>query len=401
MYSKGLIWGQVMTDAAVPVTQSVVERFTEQYLTTLGCHIEKEGTQWDVTIPDEVDIGFASRRLVLVCETDPSKVDEGAEALHPESSIFQSLVAEASERNPTGKISIGSDSTQVETPSWLEKGGVSVQTANFTPYYDRTAIVVFYQISIETVSEYQQELLRTVALDVRSSDRLPGLEDSLLRITSPEDEPRSSEPLELDNERVSRLVEDGSETVVSQVQPQIDEIHQEASRAADSEVEEYRRMQQQRIEELQEKASNLSARIDDLSQSIQESTAQEERVQSLKKRKELRSEYSEIESELEEIQQRREHGFPNKQKEIRDRHSLEVVVTPLTVTEVEYERGEIEFELVDETATRTVTVGYGSGVGLTEKIKCDSCKQQLSEHNPLLTIRNGLQCVNCSKNNYE
>jgi hypothetical protein len=390
-----------MTDAAVPVTQSVVERFTEQYFTALDCHIKKEGTQWEVTIPDEVDIGFASGRLVLVCETDPSKVDERAEALHPESSIFQSLVAEASERNPTGKIAIGSDSTKVETPPWLEKGGVSVQTANFPPYYDRTAVVVLYRISIETVSEYQQELLRTVALDVRSSDRLPGLEDTFLRITSPEDEPRSSESLGLDDTRVSRLVEAGSETVVNQVQSQIDDIHQEASRAADSEVEEYRQMQQQRIEELQEKASNLKFRIDDLSQSIQESTAQEERVQSLKKRKELKSEYDEIESELDEIQQRRERGFPNKQREIRDRHSLEVVVTPLTITEVEYERGEIEFELVDETATRTVTVGYGSGVGLTEKINCDSCKQQLSEHNPLLAIKNGLQCVNCAENTYE
>ena len=385
-----------MTDAAVSVTQSVVERFTEQYLTTLGCNIEKEGAKWEVTIPDEVDTGLASGRLVLVCENDPSKIDEGAEALHPESSIFQSLVAEASERNPTGKIAIDSDSAQVDIPSWLENGGIRVQTANFTPYYDRTAVVVLYRISIETVSEYQQELLRTVALDVRSADRLRGLEDAFLQITSPADETGSSEPIELDKERVRRLVGDGSETAVSQVQSQIDEIHQEASRAADSEVEEYRQMQQQRIEELEEQASNLSSRIETLSQSIQESNDQEERVQYLKKRKELRSEYDEIEAELDEIQQRREHGFPDKQREIRDRHALEVVVTPLTVTEVEYERGEIEFELLDKTESYDFTVGYGGGIGVTDNVRCRSCNRSLTAENPVQKIEDGIQCGGCS-----
>jgi hypothetical protein len=387
-----------MTDAAVSVTQSAVEQFTEQYLTTVGCHIEKDGSRWEVIVTDEADTELGSGNLVLVCEDDPSKIEEGAEPLHPESTFFQDLVTEAIERNPTGKIVIGAESTQVEVPSWLENSRVDVDTANFSPYYDRTAVVLLYRISIETVSEYQQEMLRAVALDLRSTNHLPSLEDTFLQFTSPTNESEGSKPLEIDKERVSHLVDEGGETVVNQVQPQIDEVHQEASRAADAEVEEYRRMQQQRIEELEEEASNIASRIEELSQSIQDSNDQETRVQSLKKRKELKSEYNEIESELTDVQQRREHGFPDKQKEIRDRHALEVVVTPITITQVEYERGEIEFKLTDETGFHTMTVGYGSGIGVTEEVYCDSCNRQLAEQNPIQTVDEGIQCKTCSSN---
>ena len=385
-----------MTDAAVPITQVAVERFAEQYLTSIGCSIEKRGDRWDVTVPDRASTELPVGRFVLRCGDGPAESDDNVDRLHPESSFFRRLVTEASERAPVGKITVDSTDTEVELPDWATESGVSVSDATFTPYYDRTAAVVLFRISIETVSEYQSELLWTHAFDVRSMDPLPALEASFLELTSPDAGAIECEPLEMDSDDVSRLIDDTRERVVERVQPRIDQIHRDASRAAEREVEEYRRMQQQRIEELEVQLSNLSRRIDELSDSIQGSSDQSQRVRSLKKRKELKSEYEDIESEAAEIRRRRDRGFPEKQREIRNRHALEVVVTPLTFTQVDYERGELEMVLVDESATRTLTVGYGSGIGDMENITCDSCNRPLSEQNTLQTIEGGLRCKTCT-----
>jgi hypothetical protein len=105
-----------------------------------------------------------------------------------------------------------------------------------------------------------------------------------------------------------------------------------------------------------------------------------------------------METELEELRHRREQGFPEKQREIRERHALEVVVSPLTVTQIEYERGEIEIELEEGTVTHSLTLGYGDGVGITEELECDFCTQLLGEHNPLQSITEGLECSHCHLN---
>ena len=394
--SRDSIWGPVMTDATAPVTQSAVERFTERYLTSVGCTIEKRGKEWEVTIPEGADTTLSNEELTLLCGDGSSDPDETGVPLFPDSSIFQRILTEASERTPTGKISVPSEKTRVELPSWLRQSSIDVYDTTFTPYYDRTAAVILFRVAIETVSEYQTELLRTIAVDVRSMDLLPGLEETFLELTSPEEEPIESKPVEIESGRFDELVAHTSEKVFERVRPTIDKIHQEASRAADAELEEYRQMRQQRIEELEEQLSSLSPRIAELSDSIQQEGNQEERVQSLKKRKELKAESEEIESELAEIQRRREQGFPDKQREIRERHALEVVATPITMTQVEYEQGEVEIDLFDGKYNRTLILGYGSGIGVTEQVHCDSCERQFSGENLVQSIRTGLQCQDCS-----
>ena len=383
-----------MTDAALSITQSAVEQFAEQYLTVVGCTVEKHGERWTVTTSEESETEVLNGEISLLCGEPSSEIGENEYELHPESTFFQELIAEASQRSPTGKVVLSSESTQIEMPPWIRESDVDVTTATFTPYYDRTAVVLLYRISIETVSEYQTELLRAVAVDTRSMDPLPKLEDTFLQTVSSPASIESS-PVSFDRSEALTLIEQTHEVVVDRVQPKIDEIHQEASRAADAEVEEYRQLQQQRIEELEEKTTQLSAQIDDLSKSIQESNTQDERMQALEKRKELKSEYEDVESELETLRHRRDQGFPEKQREIRGRHALEVVVTPLTVTQVEYERGELELELEKQGVSQSLTVGYGDGVGVTEEVRCDSCGQLLAEDNPIQEIQAGIRCSQC------
>jgi hypothetical protein len=322
-------------------------------------------------------------------------LDENERQLHPESSFFQQIIGEASKRQPTGKVAITSEDTQIEIPSWLQENKISVNDATFTPYYDRSAIAILYRISIETVSEYQTELLRAAAIDIRSMERLPKLEETFLECTLPTEPEIKGQPVDIERSTADDLISQTREQIVERVQPKVNEIHQEASRAADAETEEYRQMQQQRIEELEEKESRLSNRIEDLSESIQQTSDERGRVEALQKRKELKSECEDLDSELEELRHQREQGYPKKQKEIRERHALEVVVSPLTITQVEYERGEIEIELEEGMVTRSLTLGYGDGVGITEELECEFCNQSVGEHNSLRTIQQGLRCSQC------
>ncbi len=384
-----------MTDATILITQSAVEQFTEQYLGSLGATIEKHGNRWEITVPDDVTTDLPADRFVLLCNDAATELNENERHLHPESSFFQEILADASERQPTRKVVIASEDTQIEIPAWLQENNISVNDATFTPYYDRSAIAILYRISIETVSEYQSELLRVTAIDIRSKKRLPKLEEIFLESTLPTESQIESQPVDIDKSTSDDLIAQTREQIVERVQPKIDEIHQAASRAADAEIEEYRQMQHQRLEELEEKKTHLLNRIENISESIQQHSDEGNRVEILQKRKEIKSEYDDIESELEGFRHRREQGYPEKQQEIRERHALEVTVSPLTMTQIEYEQGEIDLELEKGTVTRSVTLGYGAGVGITEELDCEFCEQTLGEHNSLRAIHEGLQCSQC------
>jgi len=227
-----------MTDAAVPVTQSAVEQFTERYLRSLGCSIEHSDDYWVVSVPDTTDTEIPHGKHTLVRgEGAPDGDDDSTKRLHPESAFFQRLLREAAERSPTGKLSIESES-DIETPKWIQRSDVEVQNAQFVPYYDRTAAVVLFRVGIETVSEYQKEFLRAVAVDSRSEEHLPRLAESFLELTSVESSEAPSGSAELTQTEARPLLETARELVINEIQDRLNEIHREASRAADSEVEE-------------------------------------------------------------------------------------------------------------------------------------------------------------------
>jgi DNA repair exonuclease SbcCD ATPase subunit len=384
-----------MTDAAVSVTQSAVEHFTEQYLRSLDCSIAKDGDRWEVTVPENAATALPPGKIVLICGDQDTQLEANQEELYPQSSFFQELLVESSESHLIGEVSVDLD-TEIELPPWLKTGGIKVKSTKFTPYYDRNAVILLYRVSIETVSEYQRELLQAVALDERTLNPLPALENEFLQQTSPGTEVVTSRTIEVDENRITDLVDETRERVVDRLHDEITEIHQEASRAADAELEEYRQMQEQRLEELEGKLSTLTANIDKLSNTLETGSSSENRVEKLKERKQLRAEKDDIESELQDLQQQREQGFPEKQREIRDRHDLEAVVTPLTVSKVDYERGELEIELLENNTTRSMTVGYGEGIGIADEIQCEHCGEFLSKGRPLHTIKTGFVCKHCA-----
>lgn len=387
-----------MTDAALPVTQSAVEQFTDQYLTALGCTVEKDGERWTVEVPSSAETAVVPDSTTLYCGYDEERAEEKT-SLHPESAFVQELLSEAAERTPVGQVTIPTNQTGIILPNWLTDSPVTVTETEFIPYYDRTALVILFRVRIETVSEYQQELLRAVAVDTRSSEVLPNLAETVLKLKTQSElsveSGRRSESTIIDQTELKERIDTARSHLVQNIQPTVDDIHQQASRAADKELEEYRRMRQQREEELEEKLSSLSARIDELSSQI-ERGLKEHRVQLLKQRKQLREEYEEIESTLSTLQTRRNQGFPDQQREIRNRHAIEVTVTPVTMTHVKREQGDIDIHIESNTTTRTLTLGYGTGVGIMETVYCELCGQQFDNDRILDSWHSGPQCNRCS-----
>lgn len=383
-----------MTDGSLSITDTAVKQFTKQYLDSAGCEIEVGDNLWQVIIPNTATTELASGTLSLATSEDAIE-NEDTIHLHPESGFFQELLAEACDRCPVGKFDIEAKDTEIEIPVWLQRSDVSVAKVHFTPYYDRTAVVFLFKISIETVSEYEKEILRPIAVDIRSGDELPKLEGSFLHLTSIDGGTPTTGSIEVREQKVEAVLEKAQNYVEQRIQPELDEVHEEASRAADAEIEEYRRMQQQHLEELEEEQEKLSRKIEELGDDI-DTGDQEERVAALKERKQLNSEHEEIADEIADVRERRDQGFPVKQREIRERHALNVDITPITTTEVAYERGEVEFELLNQGNTKRLILGYGNGVGVTDEVVCSLCDRGFDEQRLVHSIQPNLQCDDCS-----
>lgn len=372
-----------MTDAALSITQSAVESFTQRYLRSLGAEIEiLEDNRWAVTIPEDVEIGGHTEDIVLIWTENEDDLLHNEVALHPESDFFVRLLDDAVTQQPVGAMRISTEGT-VDALDAIIDDSVDVESVDFYPYYDRTAVASLFRISIETVSEYEAEYLRAVAVDARTHDPVPELAASYLDRTGPAtDEVASVNDIENSGE-IENSLREARDHVEQMIQPRIAEVHSDASHAADVELEEYHQMQQQRIDELREEIESLEDQIDDLSQTAHSTGDQQERIAALRTRKDLRSQYDSLEEELNELIKRREAGFPEQQRNIRDRHSVTAVIKPVSITVIEHEVGDLELELSDNDRQATVAFGYGSGIGLTEEPSCTECGEPFSNDNPI------------------
>jgi uncharacterized protein YukE len=386
-----------MTDASLSVTQARVERFATTYLEISGCSVQERDNELVVTVPETASTDLLDTgTTTIVCSSDPERIGDEL-SLHPESETFQGLLREASARAPIGRVELMDADTEIQLPDWLVESEVSVASTQFMPYYDRTAVVGLFRIGIETVSEYQTAVLRIGAVDTNSMEELPGLTDRLLSRSTPDSAPIEATATALNESTVREAIDTIGELLIKQVQPTITEIQEGATRAAGAELDEYRQLQDQRIEELEAEISAVSNNIKKLSTAVEEAESQAERLETLQERKNLKTKRKELQNELAELTEARSAGFPEKRHEIGNRHSLEVVVEPLILTELQYEQGELEVTIIDSNTKTSVRVGYGNGIGVTESLACERCGSTLSGENPLRLDGKSICCTSCRK----
>lgn len=100
-------------------------------------------------------------------------------------------------------------------------------------------------------------------------------------------------------DKLTEAIAAGQQAAVEGIQKEINEIRQSASRAAAPGLEEYRQLQEQRINDHRNEIDTLSNRLQTLSTDVEGADSQQQRVEVLEKRQELNAEKEDLESELE------------------------------------------------------------------------------------------------------
>lgn len=371
-----------MTDAALPVTERAVERFAEAYLTSLGAEITKEGRRWSVDLPEDAATDLELDGAVLEIAPDPTDVSEEALAIAPESPFVERMLDEAADRTPVGSLSLTSDQVEIQLPSWITNGPVDVVERTFTPYYDRRAVCALFHVGIETVSEYQREVLHAVAIDLNEHEERPRLAETYLELVG--DEQRElEEGSAIDEQALADALDAAQTALESELASTVRETRERATRAVEVELDEYRQYMQQRRDEVADEIDNLSTRIEEVTETIDTASQQEERVEALRKRKDLQAELDDLRAELDDLTTQIEAGFPEKRREIRERHALTVRLQPVAATAVSYERGDLDLTLRADETTVSRSYGYAVGAGVMQEVSCGRCGQRLTAQNPL------------------
>jgi predicted house-cleaning noncanonical NTP pyrophosphatase (MazG superfamily) len=371
-----------MTDAALPLTSRSVERFVERYLSTLGATIEKpEPDRWRVSLAEDSQTELDLDGATLHVPRDGEEPD-GEYVVSPASPFVQRLLDEAAQRQPTGKMTLVGETLDLRLPPWLTTGDVEVVEQSFAPYYDRKALCGLFHASIETVSEYETEELRAVAIDTNTGERLTGLEETYLELTDvdPTNGPEVTSGADLS--RYDETVGQALEVAEKAIRPVVREVREKATRASNVELSEYQQYQQERLRELTDEADRLADRVEEANAAIDTAETQQERMEALRERKALRSELSAVEAERDEVAEELDAGFPEKRRDVRDRHSITVRLRPVALTLVTFERGELVVTLTTGGERGQLEIPYAVGVGATEEIGCGLCGHHLSEQNP-------------------
>lgn len=228
-----------MTDATHRVTQSTVEAFAREYLRALGGSIRENETHWRVTLPSDVDVGFASDSTFDLLLTDDETGDRDEFVLTPESEFTRQLLDDASGANPVGTVTLTDDLLDEEylLPEWLTNSPLTVTNASFSPYYDRTAVCLFVEIGIETVSVYQTGFLEAVSIDTSSKQPLPHLAETAVdSFFDPggcrSARPRDAEDLTPTADGLEATLAAGREAALEDIRDELENVRRLASRAA-------------------------------------------------------------------------------------------------------------------------------------------------------------------------
>lgn len=366
-----------MPDASLDVTQAAVEAFAESYLQTLGATIDKQDAIWHVDLPADHPLTIDEQSITV--GAGPRLEDDAADVLlTPESGFFHELLETALTAEPIGSAVFTTDTASVPSPAWLQTDKGSYDTT-FYPLYDRKAVCIWFRASVETVSEYETEYLHAIGIDTQTGDVTPALAAGLL--THLDTVVTDNEGTTPDSTEFQNHIPTARSGVEDELNPKLKDLQDKAAAAAADELDRYQQLRKQELQEIEDRLSNIESQLADISDTIEEASNRQARVEALTRREELTDEQTELQADRDEIRAEIDAGFPDKRAEIRDRHAVRVSIEPVALTEITFERGDLE---VRDTVAETVevTLPAAPGIGLLETPVCSRCEMELSEDNP-------------------
>lgn len=393
-----------MTDATLTVTQSALEAFAREYFETIGATIDEASDRWTIQVPNHIGLSFTDEPEFEVIMDEAEGDDEDEYVLSPESDFSQRLFDEASTLAPNGHVVIThhDDEQGLHQPSWLRESDLELEETKFRPYYDRAALFALVNVGVETVSEFQTQFLEATVVDTGTGQEIPRLAETTLTtffdpLKRPNfDDYREEEQLfeSLDLGELQSLLDLCQENALDRIDAEITRIRRSATRSARTEFDEYRQFKEQELNDIREEIDSISHQLQRLADKADEAESNQERVKALNERRDLQSDLDNLETKRDDILEDKQDGFESKRAAIFDRHALELSVSIVALTKIEYESGEMELVLRTTDQTDSITVPYGAGSGVIGSVRCPICDQQLTGEN-YLVLDGELGCVAC------
>lgn len=403
---------------ALDRTQDRLDAYLTALFSAVGVTVERDHRRWSVSARgdpqtgiDPLDEGLASAddgtiRLVTRDELEGDGEGDESDALGPDEyvrapdgDLMAAILAADVESTPVGHWRVADDVSNLPDPDWLANSPARATDRTFRPYYDRTAVCVGFRASIESVSEFERTVALPVAVDSETGEELPRLAEWFASVTeTPRRDGERVEAVEesdLSADRLDGAVSDARRHAESLLSPAVESVRNRSVRAANVELEEYADLQAERIEELREERDRLSERLADVGERLESADGRAERLDALDERSDLREQREAVVSELDALESARQADFPEKRREVRERHSVAVEITATTATAVEYEKGDLALALEEGGRTCRLTLPYGRGVGATEAVECEQCSRALDGTHPARVGRDGVVCDSC------
>ena len=334
-------------------------------------------------------------------QTEERAATESTEPKHtiePGGQIVDDILTSLSALEPRIALQIEDVGDELPNPAWLSNSALSTVEATFTPYFERTGVWTLVDVSIETVSEFEQDILISVGLDPETGDRLPLLEELGEQLTGAND-------INIPDVSVDRRREQDIEPapLETQIEPiiekkltaTIDSIRQQAANAASVEFEDYVEVQNSRIASLGTDIAELQEELTAIGQRLDQADSREERLEALEQRDAKQDKLETKQTELSELKEASREGFPSYQSKIRNRHSVSVETEIVAMIEATYPKGDLMLTVTDGTREVSTRVAYGHRAAIFEQPSCEGCGSALTESNPGHIMRNQLLGANC------
>lgn len=327
-----------------------------------------------------------------------TKSTEPKHTIEPGGQLVDDILASLSPLEPRIAIQIEDVGDELPNPAWLSRSALSTVEATFTPYFERTGVWTLVDVSIETVSEFEQDILLSVGVDPKTGDRLPLLEELGEQLTGTDD-------IDIPGVTVDRRREQDIEptTLETQIEPiieqkltaTIDSIRQQAANAASVEFEDYVEVQNERIASLETEIAELQEELTAIGQRLDQADSREERLEALEQRDAKQDELEAKQTELSELTGAKRDGFPSYQSKIRNRHSVNVETEIVAIIEATYPKGDLMLTVTDGTSEVSTRVAYGHRAAIFEQASCEGCGSVLTESNPGYLLGHQLLGADC------
>ncbi|WP_135823670.1 hypothetical protein [Halorussus ruber] len=406
---------EVRSDFALDRTQERLEEYLTTVFAASEVTVDQQEGAWRITSQSDTPTGIGPLDSALaraddgrirlvpaaeIAESGETDVELGPDEYvrAPDGELVEAILEEDADSSPVGRWRVGDGISDIPDPDWLAESPIEVTNRSFRPYYDRTAVCIVFEASVETVSEFEQTIVVPIAVDAETGERLPKLAAWFDSVTA---EPQPGDGrVEVVEESVSADALDGVRSAAqshaeSVLSPKLESIRDRSLRAANVELEEYAGLQDDRIEELRAERERVAEKLEAVGRELEDAADRAERLAAMEERSELREEREEIESELEALESKRERDYPEKRREVRERHAVEVALEAVTVTVVEYEKGDLVVGLAEGGRSRSVTLPYGRGVGVTDAVTCNRCGCSLDAQTSARIGEAGVVCRSC------